>query len=558
MTIKDSIKVKNYKCFDSSGEGFERIMPINVIIGKNNSGKSSLIDLIDFLIHPTEDFINTGRDNKKAEVIITHLLTENDIAQVFRKGYAGGSIQGDHLKFGLGFVGKMYTYRFIPNGKQEYINIGIEFEKTIQDKIEELANRIDVPLQNKIFCNITAERDISPEKEEMSFILNANGIGATNYIQEIVNKTKYKSSLIELALLKEFNKIINPDIQITRIVPQKKDNDQWEIFFEDSQNNRIALSKMGSGIKTVLLVLLNLIVRPEIEKNDPKKYVFAFEELENNLHPSLQRRLYTYLKHFSEKHGIYFFLTTHSNVVIDSFGTYKNAQLIHITNNTSNSRTKTVLSFQDNKKILKDLDVKASDLLQSNSIIWVEGPSDRNYVIRWLEILAPDLIEGHHFSIMFYGGRLLANLTFDYDWFNKEIIPLLKINANAFVIIDRDGKHINAKLNQTKLRICKEIGEENCWVTKGREIENYLSENAITEWLKDKHGITANFSNEIDTKLEDNILNSGAKIKIKYNFNKLGYSSEISEYIDKKSLDKLDLKNKISVLINKIREWNSL
>ena len=33
--------------------------------------------------------------------------------------------------------------------------------------------------------------------------------------------------------------------------------------------------------------------------------------------------------------------------------------------------------------MLNDLDVRASDLLQSNGIIWVEGPSDRIYIKRW-------------------------------------------------------------------------------------------------------------------------------------------------------------------------------
>jgi predicted ATP-dependent endonuclease of OLD family len=357
--------------------------------------------------------------------------------------------------------------------------------------------------------------------------------------------------------LVELNKIINPDILLTRIVPQQNDSGDWEIFFEDEQNNRIALSKMGSGIKTVLLVLLNLIVRPEIENKKPDSYIFAFEELENNLHPSLQRRLYSYIKDFSEFYNIYFFLTTHSNVVIDSFGTYPNAQLIHINKDSINAKTKTVLSFQDNKRILKDLDVKASDLLQSNSIIWVEGPSDRNYLNRWLEILAPDLHEGLHYSIMFYGGRLLSNLTFDFNWFNKEIIPLLKINSNAYVLIDRDGKSVSTKLNETKKRIVKEIGKDNYWVTKGREIENYLSENTVHKWLKDNYKIHTSFTNDKDIKFEDNILKSSPNIKIKYSANKSGYSSEIGSFIDDNSLDVLDLRFRLKELIKKIKDWNT-
>ena len=37
MIIDEKIIVKNYKCFDETGGGFDKIYPINVIIGKNNS-----------------------------------------------------------------------------------------------------------------------------------------------------------------------------------------------------------------------------------------------------------------------------------------------------------------------------------------------------------------------------------------------------------------------------------------------------------------------------------------------------------------------------------------
>ncbi|MBK7094591.1 MAG: hypothetical protein IPH57_05950 [Saprospiraceae bacterium] len=157
---------------------------------------------------------------------------------------------------------------------------------------------------------------------------------------------------------------------------------------------------------------------------------------------------------------------------------------------------------------------------------------------------------------MFYGGRLLANLTFDFDWFKSEVIPLLKINRNAFVVLDRDGKTMNAKINDTKNRISKEIGDNNSWITKGREIENYLSDKTISNWLLEKHGYKSNFSNEKNTKPEDNIANSNKTINLKYNSSKTVYSSEIGNFIDKDSLDILDLKENIVNLIDKIKGWN--
>lgn len=559
MIINDRIIVKNYKCFDSSGGGFDKFLPINVIIGKNNSGKSSLINLVQFLIQSHKEFIDIGRDNSQTEVLITHILTKEEVSSSFSPGTSGGGIPKDHFEFGKSFIGKSYTYTLGAEDLKSFIKVEVpNLVDAAIDKVSAIVNGIKRPFINKIFCNITAERDIIPEKASRNLSLKPNGVYATNLIQEIINLTKLERNLIENEFLSEMNKIINPDIYFERILVQLNDNEHWEIFFEDKNNKIVALSKMGSGIKTVLLVLLNLIVKPVIDKNSKDMYVFAFEELENNLHPALQRRLYNYIKQYSEKNKSYFFLTTHSNIVIDSFGTCENAQLIHVINDGEKSKSSTILSQSEQKKVLRDLDVKASDILQSNGIVWVEGPSDRNYLNKWISILAPSFQEGLHYSIMYYAGRLLSNLTFDFEWFKKEIIPLLRINTNAFVLIDKDGKTINSKLNETKERISAEIGNDNCWITKGREIENYLKDDSVIKWLKNKHNCTSNFKNDINTKLEDNILKSNKTIKLKYNLSKTAYSSEITEFIDKDSFNVLDLKEKLEQLILKIKEWNDL
>jgi hypothetical protein len=44
-------------------------------------------------------------------------------------------------------------------------------------------------------------------------------------------------------------------------------------------------------------------------------------------------------------------------------------------------------------------------------VIWVEGPSDRIYIRHWLKLADAHLTEEVHFSIMFYGGKLLSHLS---------------------------------------------------------------------------------------------------------------------------------------------------
>jgi len=557
MIIKDKITVKNYKCFGESGGEFEQILPINIIIGKNNSGKSSLIDLVRFLVDKNQDFFKIGRFNFNSEITIEHILENSEISSAFPESTSGGGIPARNFyEYGKQFIGKKYTYNLNQNAKH-FVSLDAKYTEPATKMINSLASMMRVPLEGKTFCSISAERDIIPEKSDKEIVFTPNGVGATNIIQQIINRTNRNSQLIEQKLLNELNTIINPDIKFSRILVQLNESDYWELYFENSNKDSIALSKMGSGIKTILLVLLNLIVRPDIENKSPSSYVFAFEELENNLHPSLQRRLYNYINNYSLKNSTYFFLTTHSNVVIDAFGSSENTQLIHVLNDGEKSTTITISSYSETKNILNDLGIKASDILQSNGVIWVEGPSDRIYINKWINLLRPDLKEGLHYSIMFYGGRLLSNLSFDFEWFNKNVIPLLKINKNAFVIIDRDGKSITTKINETKKRISNEIGANNSWITKGREIENYLTDETITKWLLEKHNYKVVFKNDKDIKLEENIINSSSKIKLKYNLNKTLFSNEIIEYIDDKSLKTLDLDEKLNALITEIDKWNT-
>jgi len=110
--------------------------------------------------------------------------------------------------------------------------------------------------------------------------------------------------------------------------------------------------------------------------------------------------------------------------------------------------------------------------MQANSIIWVEGPSDRIYINNWIKSVDSELIEGIHYSIMFYGGRLLSHLSAD-DESIEEFILLRRLNRHISVVIDSDRTKKGERINKTKSRVCKEFdkGPGFAWVTQGREFK---------------------------------------------------------------------------------------
>lgn len=555
----DKIVIKNYKCFNDLGCEIENIKSVNVIIGKNNAGKSSLIETIKFLTDGNKNYLENIRDGKTPEVIFEHTFNEELIGDTFPKNQSSSEIGMSYYQYAKTFVNSILKYTIVENLSKRFLDIDKEYKQSAEQNFKSYIGQITSPLQGKNFRHLSAERDIQPEHQINNDVnISINGTGATNLIQTIINRDIYNSEAIELDLLKELNIILNPDIEFSRILVQQNSNQIWEIYFESKFDGRVPLSKMGSGVKTVLLVLILTQVKPTIDNGNIENYVFALEELENNLHPSLQRRLYYYLFEFSQKTGCILFLTTHSNIVIDLYNSLKETQIFHIKKTEGITSVNSIIKQIEFKKILDDLEVKASDILQSNGIIWVEGPSDRIYLNQWISLLDNKLIEGNHYSIMFYGGKLLSNLKLDYDLINQELIPILKLNTNAFVIMDRDGKTANPKLNNTKKRIQAELNNESVWITKGREIENYISNKSIKNWLEKKYNILGQFENEINTKLENNISKIKKTGKIIYNSNKNKYASEIILHINKDDLNVLDLKVNIENIIKNIRKWNKI
>jgi putative ATP-dependent endonuclease of the OLD family len=556
-----SIGVKNYKCFGETPQGFDVIKPINVLIGRNNSGKSSLLDLIDYATSPKKGYLNiSGYRGKEPEVIIIKPLTEPEIKMVFKEN-ASNHLIGNFWNFGKRFVGKRITIGISDDyRKKQFINIESDVDVKDADKyLNELASRIDNPFATFIFKKIQAERDVRPEIGSNELKIQENGNGATSILERFINKSSLPSELVEETLLNELNKIIEPDSSFKRIIIQQLDSSDWEIFLEEEHKGRIALSKSGSGLKTILIVLIYILLVPYIDKKPLSNYIFSFEELENNLHPALQRRLFLYLREKALTEKTHFFLTTHSNVVIDLFSSDNLAQIYHIIHNGIEATSNPVKTYMQKTGILDDLEIRASDLLQSNGVIWVEGPSDRLYVNRWIELWSDGkLREGAHYQCIFYGGRLLAHLSGEVPGDEEsKLIKILSTNRNAIVLIDSDKRIESDEINDTKKRICKEIEEINgfCWVTAGKEVENYISKSIISKLYEIKV--------ESDLKLYDIFWDYLEKIKPGegklYSDKKVVFAERIRPYLDKKSLSTtFDMENRMDEIISRIKKWNNI
>lgn len=563
-----SVKITNYKCFKEES-GFDEIKRVNLIIGRNNSGKSTLVDLIEYVINTNYDFpIDTYFENNKPKIIFESPINIDIIDKIFQKSSYGGPINGNHNEYGKQYINKKlkWTKDFINNSiNYELLNIdeiGITNPLTsmkTSSYLENILRIMPIFFEKKIFKRLNAERDITPEKSNHDQLnVNSNGEGITNVIQNFINNSSLPSDIVEVKILTALNEIFAHDGNFSDIVCQHHSNlNIWEIYLEGN-NKRVALSRSGSGLKTIISVLTYLYLIPHLEKKSLDNYIFVFEELENNIHPALLRRLNNFIYQYSLEKNFIYFLTTHSNVMIDQFSKQNDAQIIHVTQDNGQSKAKKIQTYIENNGILDDLDVRASDLLQSNGIIWVEGPSDRIYLNRWIDLWSnSELHEGTHYQIIFYGGRLLSHLSGDDPTHNVDGIKLLNTNKNAIMVIDSDKKNANSKINETKKRIKEEFDSMNsfCWITKGKEIENYLPVDIINDFFKTKAlDNVKQFQSFFD--YLDNIKNGEGK---KYESKKPLLAEKLITIMSKENMkDMLDLNQMMEMVIKNIKKWNSL
>lgn len=526
------LKVTNFRCFKE--ETVVDFDDITVLIGKNDSGKSSLFDAIDIFmdekkapeaddrcVYTNDDTVRIACvfDSLPKELVIDeqhptdlateHLLNANghlEIAKVYDcSGKSKGKLKAVFARANHPTADNYADLLSLTNAKlkQRADQLGVDLSSVNQTINTELRRAIwagggdlqcqetDVELKSEaagkiwdqlkrhlpVVAVFKSDRPSTDQDPEAQDPMRAA-------IKEAIKTQEATLTTIAEQVTNEVQEIANRTVEkIREMNPElakqlnpRVSSKNWDSLFSVSLtgDDDIPINKRGSGTRR--LVLLNFF-RAKAEKEAEDKstgLIYAIEEPETSQHPHNQVMLVKALEDLAGQPGCQVFLTTHTPMLARRFNQDK---LRLVTRDGAGPVIRHGKEEDTIKEIVSSLGVLADHNIKV--FFGVEGRNDISFLRIISKMLhdagedVPDLGDAEdtgHFVFVPLGGSSLDLWVSRLEGFNRPEFYLM--DRDTTPPADPHHKGLADAINQ----------RDNCraWHTNKRELENYIHRDVIT------------------------------------------------------------------------------
>ena len=490
------IQIENFRQFKSVDLVFQS--GLNLLVGENDSGKSSIIDAIKFVTGThSNDWIKLTKDDFHTDGTIR--ATELKIVCSF---YGLNSDEAAAFLEWLSISdGKYYLKLTLTGRRKEKSNSLSDVFYDVKAGEDEESGMISGDAKNKLKVTYLkplrdAEYELAPRKgSRLSQILAAYEIfqkqdsirhplevtmdkanqEVTDYFEN--KEGKQVSDTINLSYLKEFSLSNNPLTSKFGIAQ----NDLGRILekLELQGFSKTNETNLGLGSNNLLFIAAEMLLLKK-ENSYVGLKLSLIEEIEAHLHPQSQLNLIDFLDKQSRNLGFQSIITSHSNSLASKVD-LNSLILCKDSNAYSLRKGETELSSGDYEFLRRFLDNTKANLFFASGVIIVEGDAE-NLIIPTLAEYIGFPLHKHGISIVNVGSTALLRYAKIFQRKNGDGIGI-KVSC----ITDRDIPPKEAKefTYQIKRRISGVI-EQVSLLSDTRKTEDEFSTQEIAEIVSNK------------------------------------------------------------------------
>lgn len=399
---------------------------INVLVGQNNAGKSTLLNTILILQH--QELANL-RVNHSANMGSVEIVFKDYTYPKYTKKSNKNILPVIHMTLQKGEKGLLEKHH------RDFDNVNNAIINNISGQYID----IDATEPNNVIYPFTAKRKVSQYQETVN-ITTTNAVtgNLSNLYPKIARLCDRYEPGHEL-----YNRVTE---EIFGYPISTVDTEGGKKAAYRLPNNRhVPLTGMGEGVSNILGLIVNLC---RAENN-----IFIIEELENDIHPKALKSLLKLIIEKSKNNQ--FFISTHSNVVLKELGADLHTKIFQVSmsiNNETKVPNSTIKDIGKSKTarvaVLEDLGYEFQDFELWHGWLFLEESSAerviREYFVKWY---TPKLIG----RLKTFSAKSKDEVKPKFDNFNSLFVflhlePTYK--NKAWVVIDagEDEKKIIEKM----------------------------------------------------------------------------------------------------------------